>query len=186
MAALHVKQELADATGVARLVTATAERLAQEIQRYPNDPVMFIGIQRRGVPFAQRVARYLEAQGLKVPEFHTMEIRFYTDDLRLVSERPVVTLQDPFAVDQRRVFLFDDVLFTGWTAFAALQSVFKLGTPRRVYLVTLVDRGHRAMPLCADFAALTVDTTLQEVIHVHFQEVDGEDRILLLEREETP
>jgi len=186
MATLREKRELADAAEVARLVAATAEHLARELRNNPESSGLFVGIQRRGVPFARRVAHHLEHLGLKPPALYTMDIRFYTDDLRLVSERPRVTLPKPIPVQDQHIFVFDDVLFTGWTAFAALQSLFRLGTPRRVYLVTLVDRGHRAMPLCADFAALTVETTLQEVIHVHLQEVDGEDRIVLLEREEVP
>ncbi len=184
MATLRVKRELAGPEAVEQLIHTTARFIAHELERFPREAPLFVGIQRRGVPFARRVARLLKALGLPEPRFHAMEIRFYTDDLQLVSERPVVSLETPFSVDHHRVFLFDDVLFTGWTAFAALQSLFKLGTPHRVYFVTLVDRGHRAMPLCADFAALTVETTLQEVIHVHLQEVDQEDRILLLEKQE--
>ncbi len=185
MANLRVKRELAGPEAVDRLVEATARYIHQVLQNDSDPKPLFVGIQRRGVPYARRVAQRLQQLGHPAPEFHTMEIRFYTDDLRLVSERPVVTLNHTFQVDQRRVFLFDDVLFTGWTAFAALQSLYHLGTPERVYLVTLVDRGHRVMPLCADFAALTVETTLQEVIHVHFQEVDGEDRVLLMEKQEA-
>jgi len=163
----------------------TIQRLGHEIVEKSGEGhgVALIGIRRRGVPLAQRLARTIRAEtGAAVP-IGILDITLYRDDLSLVAAHPVVQSTDiPFAVDDRDLILVDDVLFTGRTIRAAMNGVFDLGRPRSIQLCVLVDRGHRELPIEASFVGRRVDTRSNEVVDVHLEEVDGEDRVMLLER----
>jgi len=161
----------------------TIERLAHEIIEKTGGQhgVALIGIRRRGVPLAQRLARTIRAvTGAEVP-IGVLDITLYRDDLSLVAAHPVVQSSDiPFSVDDRDLILVDDVLFTGRTVRAALNGLFDLGRPRRIQLCALVDRGHRELPIEANYVGRRVETRVDETIEVRLAEVDGEDRVALV------
>ncbi len=175
------KSQLMSATEIDR----TLMRLAHEILERHNgvEDVVFVGICRRGVPLAERLARKIAEIEKVRPPVHTLDITFYRDDLSTVDLKPLVR-QGPsaYSVENRNVVLVDDVLYTGRTTRAALDALLDHGRPRRVELCVLIDRGHRELPVQANYTGRTVQTADNEVIEVRLQEVDGEERIMVCER----
>jgi pyrimidine operon attenuation protein / uracil phosphoribosyltransferase len=166
-------------------IDRTLVRLAHEIlERSADlDKLAFIGIRRRGVPLAQRLAAKIEAlENRKVP-VGILDINLYRDDLTTVDIKPVVSGTDiPFSVQGKDIILMDDVLYTGRTIRAALDALFDHGRPARVQLLVLIDRGHRELPIEARFIGRTVQTTDIEIIEVKFREVDQVEKVLLVEK----
>jgi len=181
MAVTREKSQLMSASEIDR----TLVRLAHEIlERTSNlDKLAFIGIRRRGVPLAQRLAKKIEdLEHRKVP-VGILDINLYRDDLSTVSHQPVLNATDiPFEVTGRDVILMDDVLYTGRTIRAALDALFDQGRAARVQLLVLIDRGHREIPIEAQFTGRMVQTTDNEIIEVKFQEIDGVEKVLLVEK----
>jgi pyrimidine operon attenuation protein/uracil phosphoribosyltransferase len=179
------KKQLMSASEIDR----TLVRLAHEIleKSYDLDRLTFIGIKRRGVPLAQRLAAKIRSlEGRDVP-VGVLDISLYRDDLSTVAERPVVNNTDiPFSIAGREIVLMDDVLYTGRTIRAALDALFDHGRPSRVQLAVLIDRGHRELPIEATYVGRMVQTTSNEIIEVKFQETDNQERVLLVERVEEP
>jgi len=179
------KKQLMSASEIDR----TLVRLAHEIleKSHQLDQLAFIGIKRRGVPLAQRLAakiRSLEARDIPVG---ILDISLYRDDLSTVAERPIVSGTDiPFSIAGREIVLMDDVLYTGRTIRAALDALFDHGRPARVQLAVLIDRGHRELPIEASYVGRMVQTTDTEIIEVKFQETDNQERVLLVERVDAP
>jgi pyrimidine operon attenuation protein/uracil phosphoribosyltransferase len=168
-------------------IDRTLVRLAHEIlERTSNlDKLAFIGIRRRGVPLAQRLARKIEdLEHRKVP-VGILDINLYRDDLSTVSHQPVLNATDiQFEVTGKDIILMDDVLYTGRTIRAALDALFDQGRAARVQLLVLIDRGHREIPIEAQFIGRMVQTTSNEIIEVKFQEIDGMEKVLLVEKTE--
>src|SRR5690349_25061837 len=166
-------------------IDRTLVRLAHEILEKTKDldQLAFIGIRRRGVPLAQRLAAKIEAlENRKVP-VGVLDINLYRDDLTTVDIKPVVSGTDiPFSVQGKDIILMDDVLYTGRTIRAALDALFDHGRPARVQLLVLIDRGHRELPIEAKFVGRMVQTSSNEIIEVKFQEIDGQEKVLLVER----
>lgn len=166
-------------------IDRTLVRLAHEILERSDDltNLGFIGIRRRGVPMAQRLAAKIESlEEHKIPT-GILDINLYRDDLTTVGAAPVVNATDiPFEVTGRDIILMDDVLYTGRTIRAALDALFDHGRPARVKLCVMIDRGHRELPIAAEFVGRTVQTTAHEIIEVKFQEVDGMEKVLLVEK----
>jgi pyrimidine operon attenuation protein/uracil phosphoribosyltransferase len=163
-------------------------RMAHEIvERHPDlDRTALVGVRTRGVPIARRLARLIaDAQG-RAPRVGALDITLYRDDLTTMAPNPVVKGTDiPFSIDGRTVVLVDDVLFTGRTVRAALDELIDFGRPARIELAVLVDRGHRELPIRADYAGKTLTTAREENVQVRLREEDGEDRVLLLEPERS-
>jgi pyrimidine operon attenuation protein/uracil phosphoribosyltransferase len=166
-------------------IDRTLVRLAHEILEKTKDldQLAFIGIRRRGVPLAQRLAAKIESlENRKVP-VGILDINLYRDDLSTVDIKPVLNATEiPFEVAGKDIILMDDVLYTGRTIRAALDALFDHGRPARVQLLVLIDRGHRELPIEARFIGRTVQTTDAEIIEVKFQEIDGMERVLMVER----
>ena len=166
-------------------IDRTLVRLAHEVLEKTKDldQLAFIGIRRRGVPLAQRLALKIEAlEHRKIPT-GVLDINLYRDDLTTVDIKPVVSSTDiPFSVQGKDIILMDDVLYTGRTVRAALDALFDHGRPSRVQLLVLIDRGHRELPVEARFIGRVVQTSDDEIIEVNFQEVDGMEKVLLVER----
>ncbi len=161
---------------------AALARIAAEIVSR-NDGVNglgFMGIRRRGVPMAERLSKLIKSMhGVTVP-IGSLGISFYRDDLSTVGPKPVVQeSQIEFPLEASKIILVDDVLFTGRTTLAALISQDR---PIQLQLCVLIDRGHRELPIAADFVGLTVATTMNEVIEVKFMETDGIEKVLLMEK----
>jgi pyrimidine operon attenuation protein / uracil phosphoribosyltransferase len=155
-------------------------RLSHEIveKQAGTDGLLLIGIQRRGVPLARRIAAaILENEGAGVP-VGALDITFYRDDLSLVAQQPVVKGTElPSGIDGRTVVLVDDVLYTGRTIRAAMDALVDFGRPRAIRLAVLVDRGHRELPIRADHVGKNVPTSREELVRVHLEETDGEDGV---------
>ena len=146
--------------------------------------LLLVGIRTRGVPLAERLAAAIaRAEGAEV-ERGVLDITLYRDDLSTIAPQPVVRETTLPPLDGKTVVLCDDVLYTGRTVRAALDHLADYGRPRAVRLAVLIDRGHRELPIQADFAGETVVTTPTEVIEVAFPETDGDERVRLMEKVE--
>jgi pyrimidine operon attenuation protein/uracil phosphoribosyltransferase len=155
-------------------------RLSHEIveKQAGTGDLALIGIQRRGVPLARRIAESIkEHEGAVIP-VGALDITFYRDDLSLVAQQPVVKGTDlPFDLNGLTVVLVDDVLYTGRTIRAAMDALVDFGRPQAIRLAVLVDRGHRELPIRADHVGKNVPTSREELVRVHLVEVDGEDGV---------
>src|SRR5229473_6823168 len=163
-------------------IDRTLVRLAHEIlERTENlDKLVFIGIRRRGVPLAQRLAHKIESLDRREIPVGILDISLYRDDLSTVSQQPVLNATDiPFEVAGKDVILMDDVLYTGRTIRAALDALFDQGRAARVQLLVLIDRGHRELPVEAQYIGRTVQTSDNEIIEVKFQEIDNMEKVLM-------
>jgi len=175
------KKQLMSASEIDR----TLVRLAHEILERTEDldKLAFIGIRRRGVPLAQRLSQKIEALEQRQIPVGILDINLYRDDLSTVSHKPVVSGTDiGFSVAGKDIILMDDVLYTGRTIRAALDALFDHGRPARVQLLALIDRGHRELPIEARYIGRMVQTTANEIIEVKFQEIDGMEKVLMVER----
>jgi len=155
-------------------------RLSHEImeKQAGTAGLMLIGIQRRGVPLAGRIAASIAAtEGVDVP-VGALDITFYRDDLSLVAEQPIVKGTElPSGIDGRTIILVDDVLYTGRTIRAAMDALVDFGRPQAIRLAVLVDRGHRELPIRADHVGKNIPTSREEVVKVHLEEIDGVDSV---------
>ncbi len=175
------KSQLMSASEIDR----TLVRLAHEIlERTADlDKLAFIGIRRRGVPLAQRLAKKIADLEHRTVPVGILDINLYRDDLSTVSHQPVLNATDiPFPVIGKDIILMDDVLYTGRTIRAALDALFDQGRAARVQLLVLIDRGHRELPIEARYIGRMVQTTANEIIEVKFQEIDGMEKVLLVEK----
>ena len=181
MATTRDKAQLMSASEIDR----TLVRLAHEILEKTKDldQLAFIGIRRRGVPLAQRLSAKIESLENRQIPVGILDINLYRDDLSTVDVKPVVSATEiNFNVAGKDIILMDDVLYTGRTIRAALDALFDHGRPARVQLLVLIDRGHRELPIEARFIGRTVQTTDIEIIEVKFQEIDGMEKVLLVEK----
>ncbi len=177
-AAVREKSQLMSTSEIDRTVV----RLAHEILERNNglEGLVLVGIRRRGVPLAERLARKMMEIEKTAPPVETLDITLHRDDLSSVAQKPVVQAQ--LGVVGKTVVLVDDVLYTGRTTRAALDALVEHGRPRRVELCVLIDRGHRELPIQADYVGRVLPTTNTEVVSVRLREVDGQDRVMLCER----
>jgi pyrimidine operon attenuation protein/uracil phosphoribosyltransferase len=163
-------------------MSRTLSRIAHEIleRNRSLEEVAFVGIRARGVPIAARIARHLrELAGVEVPT-GSLDITLYRDDLMRhpVGPQPVLRRTDiPFSLDDRLILLVDDVLFTGRTTRAALDALIDFGRPRAIQLVVLIDRGHRELPIRADYVGRSIPTSRQQSVQVRLTEIDGRDEV---------
>lgn len=163
----------------------TLQRLAHEIVEESGGAgdLALIGVRRRGVPLAERLAKSIRGFADAAVPVGTLDITLYRDDLSTIGPHPVVqSTEIDFPVDDRDLVIVDDVLYTGRTIRAAINGLFDLGRPRRVSLCVLIDRGHRELPIEASFVGKTVQTTDTEIVEVRLQETDGEERVVLVDR----
>ena len=155
-------------------------RLSHEIveKQAGTEGLLLIGIQRRGVPLARRIAAAIaENEGAEIP-VGALDITFYRDDLSMVAQQPVVKGTElPSGIDGKTVILVDDVLYTGRTIRAAMDALVDFGRPQAIRLAVLVDRGHRELPIRADHVGKNVPTSREELVKVHLAEIDDEDGV---------
>jgi pyrimidine operon attenuation protein/uracil phosphoribosyltransferase len=161
-------------------------RISHEIvERHAGtDGLVLVGIQRRGVPLARRLATAIaEHEGVDLP-VGALDITFYRDDLSLIAQQPVVKgTAIPVDLNDKTVVLVDDVLYTGRTIRAAMDALIDFGRPRAIRLAVIVDRGHRELPIRADHVGKNLPTSRDELVRVHLVETDGEDAVLIQRRE---
>jgi pyrimidine operon attenuation protein/uracil phosphoribosyltransferase len=161
------------------------EQIASSIyeQVSEKDDLVLVGIRTGGVFLASRLHDKIQAlAGQDVP-VGILDIGLYRDDWTRLSTNPVVRSTElPVSIDDRVVVLVDDVLFTGRTVRAAMDALIDFGRPRRIELAVLIDRGHRELPVCANYVGLTLSTKMEEVVNVYMKETGAEDQVLVEEK----
>ena len=169
-----------DADRIGRTLTRIAHEIVE--RNKGTDDLALVGVRTRGVPIARRIARTLrEITGNEIPT-GSLDITLYRDDLmrQAVGPQPLVRRTEiPFSIDDRKILLVDDVLYTGRTTRAALDALTDFGRPKSIQLVVLVDRGHRELPIKADYVGKNLPTSLKESVQVRLQEIDGTDEVVL-------
>ena len=177
---MHQKAQIMDENAVKRALMRLSHEIVEKNKGAEN--LVFVGIRRRGEPIANRVRDHIiQIEGIDIP-CGSIDIKFYRDDLSTVSESPEVRRASlPFDVNGRDVVLFDDVLYTGRTARAAIEAVFSCGRPRSIQLAILVDRGHRELPIRADYVGKNLPTARTELVEVRLPEFDGETGVFLMD-----
>ncbi len=178
--AMMDKAEIMDADAMRRAVTRIAHEIVERNKGLSG--VVLIGVHRRGVPLAKRLQAVLsEIECTEVP-VGELDITLYRDDLSLRFDQPRVgPTRLPFDVTEKHVVLVDDVLYTGRTIRAAMDALMDLGRPKSIQLAVLVDRGHRELPIRADYVGKNVPTSRKEIIHVRLAEIDGRDQVVISE-----
>lgn len=172
-----------DARAMDRALTRIAHEIVDEVQEVED--LAIVGIQRRGVQLADKIVEEIERNEGKAPLRGMMDITLYRDDLKTIAEHAVVEKTEiPFRVEEKVILLVDDVLYTGRTIRAALNEIMDFGRPRRILLAVLVDRGHREIPIRADFVGRNVPTSQRQQIKVKVEEIDGVREVVLVERAE--
>lgn len=179
---LTFKASLMDEQAINRALTRIAHEIIERNDGCDN--LCLVGIRRRGEPMAKRIAANIERiEGRTIP-VGVLDITLYRDDLTKAHDEPVLNQTVvPFNVTGKRIVLVDDVLYTGRTARAAIDALFGLGRPAQIQLAILVDRGHRELPIRADFVGKNVPTSHSELIAVHLPEIDGDMGVNILQME---
>jgi pyrimidine operon attenuation protein/uracil phosphoribosyltransferase len=175
-----LKARIADASAMRRMLTRIAHEIVERNKGTQN--LVLVGIRRRGVPLAHRIRDQIrEIEGAQVP-IGVLDITLYRDDLQTIAQQPVVrTTEIPVDLEDRIVVLVDDVLYTGRTVRSALNAIIDIGRPAAIQLAVLVDRGHRELPIRADFVGKNVPTSRREVVAVNLAEEDGLDEVQIKE-----
>ena len=169
---------LMDEKALSRAITRIAHEIIEK-----NDgcrDTVLVGIRRRGVPLADRIAGEIGKIEGEQPPVGELDITFYRDDLSHKSDQPTLNAtRIPFSIVDKTVVMVDDVLYTGRTARAGMDAIMDIGRPRRIQFAVIVDRGHRELPIRADFVGKNVPTSHSERIHVSVREYDGADKVEL-------
>ena len=177
------KAEIVDADGLRRIVTRIAHEIVERNKGV--DDLVLIGIRRRGVPLAERMARKIQEFEGRQPALGSLDITLYRDDLSTVSHQPVVgSTEINVDINGKVAVLVDDVLYTGRTVRAAMDALIDHGRPRSIQLAVVIDRGHRELPIRADYVGKNVPTSKKEVIGVKLAEIDGGDSVVIKEMDE--
>ncbi|MCD6163454.1 MAG: bifunctional pyr operon transcriptional regulator/uracil phosphoribosyltransferase PyrR [candidate division Zixibacteria bacterium] len=173
-----INTKIMDAKGIKRSI----ERIAYEILEHNGgaDDMVIIGIRTRGVFLAERVAKVIKRIEKTAPPVGAVDITMYRDDVQIKLDQPIIQKTDlSFSIDDKIVILVDDVLYTGRTVRAALNELSDYGRTRCIQLAVLIDRGHRELPICADYTAIKLQTFTDENVIVNLKEHDDEDSVIL-------
>ena len=177
--ALKLSYQLMGADEVRRTLDALADQI---VAANKGKQIVLLGIQRRGVPMAQRMSGHIAARTGRSPEMGILDINLYRDDLTKVAVQPVVRRTEiPPDIDDKDVILVDDVLYTGRTVGAALRALSDFGRMHTIQLAVFIDRGLRELPIEANFIGKKIATKENEVVEVRMKEIDGEDAVFVME-----
>lgn len=179
---LQEKTQILDSEAMRRALTRIAHEIIE--RNKGTEDVALVGIRRRGVPIAARLQEKIrEIEKVEVP-MGILDITLYRDDLTTVASHPTLHKTDiPFDIEGKIIVLTDDVLYTGRTIRAAMDALMDLGRPKAIQLAVLIDRGHREIPIRADYVGKNVPTSSKEIIECKLQEVDGEERVIIVEND---
>jgi pyrimidine operon attenuation protein/uracil phosphoribosyltransferase len=176
---VDIKAIILDEKAIQRATTRIANEIIERNKGTKN--IILVGIRTRGVPFAERLAKKIdEIEGDKVPVL-TLDITLYRDDLTEINDQPIVNDEFHGDIKDKTIVLVDDVIYTGRTVRAALDALVDKGRPSKVQLAVLIDRGHRELPIRADYVGKNVPTSKSEIVSVNFKEIDGMDRVIIKE-----
>ncbi|MDD3103814.1 MAG: bifunctional pyr operon transcriptional regulator/uracil phosphoribosyltransferase PyrR [Candidatus Cloacimonetes bacterium] len=176
---MQIKSQIMDSTQIKRSI----QRMAHEIieQNRGLERIRLVGIRSRGVPLANQLSDYLKLISNQEIPVGILDITLYRDDLSTIAHQPVIKgTQLDFEIEDAIVVLVDDVLFTGRTVRAAIDALMDFGRPRQIQLAVLIDRGHRELPIKADYVGKNVPTSKEEIIKVALKEIDGDDSVKIL------
>lgn len=176
------KAKILDKDAISRALTRIAHEIVEKNKGTEN--LCLVGIRNRGVYLAKRLSVCIKnIEGKEVP-CGALDITLYRDDLALASGQPVVRKTEiDFDINDKNLVLVDDVLYTGRTIRAALDALIDFGRPKSIQLAVLVDRGHRELPVRADYAGKNIPTSKDETVEVHLQETEGVDEVVIIEKE---
>lgn len=184
MANFVEKTVLMDSQGINRALVRISHEIVEKNKGVED--IVLVGIRSRGVPLAERIGEAIANIEGKKPPVGILDITLYRDDLSKLSYQPVVRPTTmPVDLDRKTVVLVDDVLYTGRTIRAALDAIMDMGRPHAIQLAVLVDRGHRELPIRADYVGKNVPTSSKEIISVLIKEIDHEDRVLIREEDDS-
>lgn len=179
---MKFKAEIMDEQAMNRATTRIAHEIIEKNKGIGN--VILVGIKTRGIPMASRLSEKIESIEKKQVSVGMLDITLYRDDLSKLDENPILNDTNiDHDLNQKNIVLVDDVLYTGRTVRAAMDAIMDLGRPKTIQLAVLIDRGHRELPIRADFVGKNVPTSKNEVISVHFKEVDGSNKVVINEVE---
>lgn len=172
---------LADREDIDRVLTRIAHEILEKNKGSKN--IVLVGIKTRGVPLAKRIAKKIEEIENKVISCGELDITLYRDDLSQISSQPIVhNTEIPFDINEKIVVLVDDVIYTGRTVRSAMDALIDLGRPGAIQLAVLVDRGHREVPIRADFVGKNIPTSNDEIIEVKLDETDNKEEIAIAKK----
>lgn len=176
------KAIIMDENAIERAITRISHEIIEKNKG--TDDLALVGIQRRGVPLAMKIAQKIEdSEGVK-PEVGVLDITFYRDDLSIIAWHPVINgTEINFKLDDKKIILVDDVLYTGRTVRAAIEALMDIGRPQMIQLAILIDRGHRELPIRADYVGKNVPTSKTELIQVRVKEIDGVNSVTIADIE---
>ena len=175
-----IKASVMDASKIKRVVYRMATEILERNRNLRN--LVIVGIRTRGIYIGKRIAKLVkEMEKVEIP-VGVMDITLYRDDFSEIETQHMVQKTEiPFSVAKKDVLLVDDVLFTGRTIRAAMDSLFDIGRPKTIQLLVLVDRGHRELPIRADYVGKSLPTSRRELVQVHLKEIDNRDEVLITE-----
>jgi len=178
----RIKAEIMDEAALGRALTRMAHEITE--RNHGTEDLVLVGVLRRGKVLAQRLAKAIERfEGVTIP-CGELDIGHYRDDLGISEDMPVLRRAElPFSIVDKKVILVDDVLYTGRTVRAAIEAVFATGRPKAIQLAILIDRGHRELPIRADYVGKSIPTSHQEKVSVRIPPYDAETAVVLLEKE---
>jgi pyrimidine operon attenuation protein/uracil phosphoribosyltransferase len=174
--------EIMDENAMTRAITRISHEIIEKNKGV--DDLVLMGIQRRGVPIARRIAQKIKEVENREIMVGILDITLYRDDLSLLNEHPVINgTEIDFDIANKKVVLVDDVIFTGRTVRAAIDAIMDINRPQMIQLAVMIDRGHRELPIRADYIGKNVPTSRSEIVHVNVKEFDGENSVTITNKE---
>jgi pyrimidine operon attenuation protein/uracil phosphoribosyltransferase len=176
---MDIKAKIIDEQGLSRTITRLAHEIIEKNKGSKN--IVLIGMRTRGEFIAERIKTKISEIEKYEPSYGILDVTLYRDDFRTRLKQPKISVTNiTFNVNEKDIVLIDDVLYTGRTVRAALDAVMDLGRPNTIQLCVLVDRGHRELPIKADFVGKNIPTSINEEVRVRLKEIDGEDAVYLV------
>jgi len=175
------KTEIMDESAITRAITRISHEIIEKNKGVEN--LVLMGIQRRGVPLARRISEKIKEVENREILVGILDITLYRDDLSLLNEHPVINgTEINFDIADKKVVLVDDVMYTGRTVRAAIDAIMDINRPQMIQLAVLIDRGHRELPIRADYIGKNVPTSRNEIVHVNVMEIDGINSVTITDR----